>query len=246
MLGGFSRIDDITRSQDGLRKHGVQVLVNFDLAFYPTTHAAKAKADSGEIGLVWRLHGVLGHGGPSARNTPQNLFFLKWLTDPVENGGGALVDFGCYAAVLASWYKGSPQSVYATSHRLKPETYPKVEDNAAVVLTYRDGVALLEASWNLPRGFQELEVFGQSGSIHTFGSERVTLRKGREPEVRVDVPALPPHMAGPTQYVAYCLRNSKQVEGLVSLDLNVRVMEILEAAKMSVQSGRAVVLPLPK
>jgi predicted dehydrogenase len=29
--------------------------------------------------------------------------FLSWLTDPDLNGGGALIDFGCYGADLMTW-----------------------------------------------------------------------------------------------------------------------------------------------
>jgi hypothetical protein len=40
------------------------------------------------------------------------------------------------------------------------------------------------------------------------------------------------------------LRNKTAIEGLVALDINVGVNEIIEAAKMSVKSGAAVKLPL--
>jgi predicted dehydrogenase len=227
------------------QKHGIQVMVNYDMAFYPTTHAAKAKADSGEIGAVWRMHGRVGHGGPNSRDREIERFFVRWLTDPVQNGAGALVDFGTYAAAWAVWYKGRPETVYATSHRLRPEKFPKVEDTAAMVLSYKDGVGLFETSWDFPRFFQDLEVLGPTGSLYTEGSTEVALRKGREPEVKIEVPPLPPEMAGPLQYFTHCLRTGKPIEGMVALDLNVGVMEILEAAKMSIQTGKAVALPLP-
>jgi len=33
-----------------------------------------------------------------------NQEFLEWLTDPVQNGGGAEVDFGCYGVNLLTWF----------------------------------------------------------------------------------------------------------------------------------------------
>jgi predicted dehydrogenase len=110
-----------------------------------------------------------------------------------------------------------------------------------MVLSYKDGVGIFEGSWDLPRGFQDLEVFGRAGSLYTTGAE-VALRKGKEPEVMIDVPALAPEMAGPTQYITYCIQNKKPVEGLVALDINVGVVEIIEAAKMSIKTGKAVEL----
>src|SRR5208283_3801499 len=110
--------------------------------------------------------------------------FFDWLTDPVQNGAGALVDFGCYNALWSLWYMGRPESVYAEVIHLRPEHFPKVEDSATLLLHYPNGMGLFEASWDLPRGFQDLEVFGSSGAEGHFtrGSvymspQKVELRK---------------------------------------------------------------------
>ena len=236
---------DALAIRDLALQHGIQVLVNFDMAFYPTTFAAKAKADSGEIGPIWRMHGRVGHGGPNPNNPPYGEFFFRWLTDPVQNGGGALMDFGSYNAMWALWYKGRPESVFATANHFRPERYPKVEDSAVLVLSYKDGVGLFEASWNFPRGMQDLEVFGRGGSIQTTGSTEVTMRKGTEPAVKLEVPPLGPEMTGATHYFVHCLETGKPVEGPVSLDLNVGIIEVIEAARKSIETGKAVPLPLP-
>jgi predicted dehydrogenase len=236
---------DALAIRDLARKHGVQVMVNYSLAFYPTIFAAKARADAGEIGPIWRMHGRMGHGGPRFRDLATERFFTRWVTDPVQNGAGALMDFGSYNAMWALWYKGRPESVYASANHLRPETFPKVEDTAVMVLSYKDGVGIFESSWNFPRSFEELEVFGRGGSLLTTGNEGVVMQKGTEPGVKIEVPALGPEMAGPIQYFIHCLESGKPVEGPVSLDLNVGVIEIIEAARKSVETGTAVPLPLP-
>lgn len=162
----------------------------------------------------------------------------------MQNGGGALMDFGCYAAAWALWYKGRPQSVFASAHQRRPERNPRSEDNAVMVLSYADGVGIFEASWDFPRGIQELEVFGHLGSLVTRADKEVVVRKGGEPEVKLELPALAPEMA-PIPYFVHCLRNKKPLEGMVALDLNVGVMEVIEAAKRSIETGQAVALPLP-
>jgi predicted dehydrogenase len=40
------------------------------------------------------------------------------------------------------------------------------------------------------------------------------------------------------------IRNHKPIEGITALDINLGVAEIIEAAKESVKTGRAVKLPL--
>lgn len=226
------------------RQHGIQVMTNYQMAWWPANYAMKAQADGGAIGRVWRLRGIVGHGGPGSTGA-RNKYFFDWLTDPVKNGAGALVDFGCYNALWALWYMGKPETVYAQVNQLRPETFPQVEDNSTLILHYKNGVALLEGSWDLPRSFQDLEVFGLQGSLY-LGGGKVELRKGRGAAEEVTAPALPPERAEPVAYLVNCLKNQKPIDGLVALDINVDAVEILEAAKESIRTGRAVKLPLPR
>ncbi len=75
-----------------------------------------------------------GHKGP--KEIGVNSEFLEWLTDPVLNGGGAVTDFGCYGADLITWIlKGEkPLTVYADLKQYKPDVYPKVDDDATIIL----------------------------------------------------------------------------------------------------------------
>jgi predicted dehydrogenase len=68
------------------------------------------------------------------------------LTDPVLNGGGALNDFGCYGADLITWLLDGqkPTSVFAVTQQFKPEIYPKVEDEATIVLVYPQTQGIIE------------------------------------------------------------------------------------------------------
>lgn len=221
-------------------EHGIYVMTNYQMAWWPQNYAAKAQADSGAVGKVYRLHGVVGHGGPGGP-TGLNRYFFEWLTDPEKNGAGALMDFGCYNALWSLWYMGRPQTVFANTIQLRPEEFGKAEDNATLVFAYKDGVGLFEGSWDLPRSFQDLEVFGRAGSLY-LTSREVELRKGREKKA-VDVTPLPADEAEPIGYMVSCIRNRTAPKGLVALHINVGVSEIIEAAKHSVKTGKAVPLP---
>ncbi len=223
-------------------KHGIHVLTNYQMAWWPANYAAKKIADSGELGKVWRVRGIVGHGGPGS-NGARNKYFFAWLTDPVGNGAGALMDFGCYNALWSLWYLGKPDSVYAHVNHLRPETFPKVEDNSTLILSYKNGVALLEGSWDLPRGFQDLEVFGLNGSVY-IANGKVEVRKGRESAREIPLDPLPPERAEPIACMANAIKTGRPIEGLTALDINVQVVEIIDAAKMSVKTGRAIKLPL--
>lgn len=224
-------------------KHGIQVMTNYQMAWWPSNYAAREQAEAGSLGKVWRLRGIVGHGGPGSRGA-RSKYFFEWLTDPVKNGAGALVDFGCYNALWALWYMGRPESVYAQVNHLRPETFPKVEDNSTLVLHYKNGVGIFEGSWDLPRSFQDLEVFGLGGSLYVT-RDKVEYRKGRDVQ-QIAIQPLPPERSEPITYMVNCLRAKKPVEGLVGLPINIEVVEILDAAKQSVKTGRAVPLPARK
>jgi len=230
---------DSVAIRDLARKHGIFVMCNYQMAWWPTSYAARQAVASGELGDVWRIRGIVGHGGPGGP-TGLNKYFFEWLTDPVKNGAGALVDFGCYNALWSLMYLGRPSTVYAVAHRLRPDEFPRVEDTALLVLSYPKGVALLEASWDLPRSFQDLEVFGRKGSVY-MTSRQVELRAGREAR-EVPAPPLPPERSEPIACMIHCIETKTEPEGMTSLDLNVGVMEIIDAAKESIRTGRAVAL----
>ena len=223
-------------------KYNIRVMTNYQMAWWPANYTARAQVDAGEIGKVWRLHGVVGHGGPGS-DGPRNSAFFAWLTDPVQNGAGSLVDFGCYNALWSLWYMGRPAKVYAQVNHLRPERFPKVEDNADLMLSYPNGVGIFEGSWDLPASYQDLEVFGLGGSVY-MKNGKVTLHKsGRGSQATdVNIDPLPPERAKPIDYMVQAIRADKPIEGLTALDINVGVVEIIEAAKESVRTGRAVEL----
>lgn len=223
------------------KKHGIRVMTNYQMAWWGSNYAAKAQADSGAVGKVWRLRGVVGHGGPGSQGT-RNKYFFEWLTDPVQNGAGALMDFGCYNALWSLWYLGKPETVYATVNHLRPETFPKVEDNSTMILHYKNGVGIFEGSWDLPRSFQDLEIFGQNGSLYMTRAG-VEVRQ-RNQSKNAEVETLPKERSEPVAYMVDCMQQNKPLEGLTALEINRDVVEIIEAAKQSVKTGRAVKLPL--
>lgn len=230
-----STYKDAARIRELAHKHGIQVMTNYQMAWWASNYTAKAQADSGALGPVWRLRGIVGHGGPGSEGV-RNKYFFEWLTDPVKNGAGALMDFGCYNALWSLWYLGRPESVYATVNHLRPETFPKVEDNAELILYYKNGMGVFEGSWDLPRSFQDLEVFGRTGSVYMTNG-KVEMRQGRETK-QVDVAPLPAERSKPVTYMVSTLEAGKQIEGMTAMDINVSVIEIIDAAKESIKQGK--------
>ena len=80
------------------QKHHIHLLTNYETTWYGSNYAADKLVQDHAIGDIRRLVAHDGHQGP--KEIGVNKEFLDWLTDPVQNGGGALIDFGCYGADL--------------------------------------------------------------------------------------------------------------------------------------------------
>lgn len=223
------------------RSHGIHLLTNYETTWYPTNHKAYEMVDAGEIGAVTRINIFDGHQGPVEIGCGPE--FLAWLTDPVLNGGGAVVDFGCYGANLATWLmKGErPVSVYAVLKQLKPEIYPKVDDDATIVVEYPHCTVEIMASWAWSHNRKDMHIYGLGGYIYQDTAREMRVLKGRESSSEILEP-MPEPYNNPFAYLTAVVRGEIKVSpaDLSALENNLTVVEILDAARQSAKTGRAV------
>jgi predicted dehydrogenase len=237
-------VEHARKMQALAEKHGIHLLTNYETTWYASHYEAKRLIDeAGSIGELRKLVVHDGHRGPKEIGCSQE--FLEWLTDPVKNGGGALMDFGCYGANLLTWLMkgGAPDSVTAITQQLKPSVYPKVDDEATIIVTYPKALGIIQASWNWPYGRKDIEIYGATGAIRA-DRESLTLRKGEEAVLTIPMRKLTPPDDSPFTYLAEVVRGTIKVApvDLSALGLNMTVMRILEAAKDSARSGKTVLL----
>lgn len=228
------------------REAGIKLMVNYWNAWAAPTQDAYARIKAGELGPVQKMIVQFGHEGPKEIGVSK--FFGDWLYDPIKNGAGALMDFGCYGADWALWLKGRPQRVFATAAKLKTEQRNAVEDDATIILEYPDATAILMPSWDWPYGKGQAEIFGPKGSFLVMGDGLLFQpahndADAKSPQGRpVATQPLPPEKRNGIAHFLYCIRNNKPIEGAISAELNVGVNEIIDAAKESIRTGHAVEL----
>ncbi|HYA78941.1 MAG TPA: Gfo/Idh/MocA family oxidoreductase [Candidatus Nitrosopolaris sp.] len=224
------------------KKGGIQVIVNYETTWYPGNQAAYTMVhDEHQIGDVLRMVFHHGHQGPKEIGCSTN--FLAWLTDPVLDGGGAINDFGCYGADLATWFMDGkkPVSVFAVAQHLKPDIYPKVEDDATIVLSYPQTQVILQPSWDWPFGRKDMEIYGKTGYVFVPQPDLLKVRTAKMPvEAGVTPPPLTGANADPLSYLAAVVRREIRPAGLASLEVNMTVVEILDAAHESARTGRRI------
>ena len=227
------------------RKYNVHLLTNYETTWYGSNHYAYEEAvENGKIGELKKIVVHDGHPGPKEIGCPPE--FLEWLCKPEWNGGGAITDFGCYGANLSTWLmKGEkPQEVFAVTQHFKPEIYPEVDDEATIVLTYPKTQTIIQASWNWPVNRKDMHVYGETGYIQTIDGSRTRVRwTEKEAEKEINAPARPYPYHNPYTYMAAVVRGEVDAaQSLSSLENNLVVVEILDAARTSASTGRRVSL----
>jgi glucose-fructose oxidoreductase len=218
----------------------IQVLVNYETTWYASNRAAYDLVHEGALGDVRKVVVHDGHSGPKEIGVGPE--FLAWLTDPKLNGGGALFDFGCYGADLMTWLMDGqrPETVTAVTQQIKPEIYPRVDDEATVILTYPKAQAIIQASWNWPFDRKDMEVYGQTGYVITVRRDDIRVRRAGRQEEQATAKALPAPYDNSLSYLKAVVLNQIKPDGLSSLETNITVTEILDAARRSAASGETI------
>jgi glucose-fructose oxidoreductase len=242
-------LDDAIAIRSIARKQHVQVLVNYETTWYASNREVFTEAEQGKLGDIRKVVVHDGHEGPKEIGVGPE--WLPWLTDPRQNGAGALFDFGCYGADLMTvlMHGEAPSTVTAVVQTDKPEIYPKVDDDATVILRYPKTQAVLMPSWNWSFARKDMEVYGNGGYAITVGPDHLRTRyRGEKTESQMTAVPLPKQEGGSLEYLAAVLHGQLKAEGdLSSLDTNMVAMQILDAARRSAQTGRTISLTaLPK
>ncbi|WP_395344186.1 Gfo/Idh/MocA family protein [Ningiella sp. W23] len=230
------------------KQHNIHLLTNYETTWYPSVHELKKVLDAGAVGELRKLIVNDGHRGPVKIGI--NSEFLEWLIDPAENGGGAIVDFGCYGANLATWlFNGEkPQYVTAVTHQLQKENNPLVDDEATIILSYPQAKVTIQASWNWPIGRKDMQAYGLKGVLYSDNRydfrQRVAKGYDNFDETQKTLPERPYPFDDPFSLFKAVIEGSVTLDknDLSSLDNNMIVMEILDAARISAEEGTSVAL----
>ena len=237
-------LEDALAIRHAAREHHIHVLVNYETTWYASNKAAYDAVATGELGAIRRVVVHDGHQGPQEIGVPPE--FLRWLTDPAQNGAGALYDFGCYGVDLMTWlmHGETPLTVTAVLNHDKPQLYPRVDDDSTMVLTYPHAQAVIMGSWNWPIARKDMEVYGAKGYAITVAADQVRMRLATDGSEReVTAPQLLAPEDNSLNYLVAVLDGKLLPKGdLTSLDTNVTVMQILDAARASARTGRTVKL----
>ncbi len=241
------------RMASAAAKAGIALAVNWPITWLPTFRRLKQLLDEGAIGDVWELKwrnpaslGPLAHGSthPGATVISGEVSDAEkgrewWHQESA--GGGALLDYGCYGACLASWLLPSPPTSVQCLKANLMSGYGDAEDNAVMMLRFPKAIGILEASWTtvhegVPYG---PILYGAKGTIVVDGSNILVYRERRAkvPSAIETGDPLPAGRATIAEEFLHHLETGDPLHPTLDNPINLAAMAILDAGIVSAVKG---------
>lgn len=245
---------------DGLRMvraceaAGTTLMVNWPLTWSAAGRKAKALIDEGVIGRVLEVKWRAGHTGPLGPQAkhPGVAETAEMMTGPeravtwwhqTATGGGAMIDYCCYGALVSRWYVGEGATAALGLRANLDSQWGDADDNAVILVRFPQALALLEGSWTtLDHGVPTGPIiYGATGTL-------VVEQRGEKAGVRLergggqsDFFAPDPLPAG-RDTLAYefihHLDTGEPLHPTLDMRFNLEVQAILDAGVRSANSGR--------
>ena len=247
-------LSDALRMVRAVEASGTELVVNWPLTWSPAARKAKMLIDEGLIGRVLEVKWRAGHTGPlgpSAVHEGVSETAVP-MTGPeraatwwhqAAAGGGAMLDYCCYGALVSYWYIGQ-QAIGALGLKANLSSqWGDAEDNAVMVVRFPDAMALLEGSWTtLDHGVPTGPiVYGTTGTLvvdRRKESPVVRLERGHGQTTYYDVDPLPEGREDIAQEFIHHLETGEPLHPTLEMWFNLDVMAILDAGIRSAATGK--------
>ncbi len=248
-------LDEAKRIKESVDKYGIEAVVNWPVVWREYVHRMKNAIDSGIIGKPIKLRYINGHTGPLGkgakhRGVAANVDKMSdsdrgktwWHSE--AHGGGVYLDIACYGCFFSDWFMGDDARGVISMGANLNTPFGDTDDNFAATIRYDDRLSVIEGTWTTPRAVipSGPMVIGTEGVIMcTGGAENMPDVKaydiyGNEIEIpSIDFGEEFKNM--PCQYM-YSKNNGVPIYEMLTLDKNMKVMAMLDAAIRSSKSGK--------
>jgi len=237
-----------------VRAAGTEMVINWPVTWRGATRKVKELIDEGAIGRVLEVKWRAGHTGPlgpgaAHAGVAEEAALLAgperaatWWHQ-VDTGGGAMLDFCSYGAMLSRWYIGE-QAVAALGMKANLDSHwAEAEDNAAMLVRFPSAMGLYEASfttWDhgVPTG---PIVYGTKGTLvieSREGKQIVRLERGHGDTTIYEPEPLPEGREEIAGEFIHHLNTGEPVHPTIEMMFNLEVMAILDAGVRSAVSGK--------
>lgn len=239
------------------KKHRVQLAINWPLRWVPSHVTAHRLLGEGLIGELQEVHFYDGNRGPlwhtadkieitpTAAMKRASWFYRK------SAGGGSLLDYLGYGAVLGTWFHRGRKPLEITTVLHRP-AHLEVDEHSVTIARYVSGLSKMETRWGTftdpwihqPQPKCGYVLKGMRGTIASYDYEPTVRVQTEERPEGFEVPAdrLQPPFQNAIQYFVHCLQNDAPLEGPLSPAINRIGQQIVDSAVLSARKKKTVKL----
>ena len=233
---------------------GTTLLVNWPITWSPQARTAKRLLDEGVIGRVLEVKWRSGHTGPlgpsvrhpGVQQTSDAISGVErgatWWHQAAA-GGGALIDYCCYGALVARWYLGV-QATAALGMRANLDSpWGDADDNAIIIVRFPAAIALLEGSWTTwDHGVATGPiVYGTEGTLVIDGKaedQAIRVERGDGITEKIAPDPLPADRDDVAKEMIHHIETEDPLHPTLQLPLNLEVLAILDAGIRAASSQK--------
>ena len=248
----YDSAKEIKKSVD---KYGIKAVVNWPVVWRPYILKMKNALDNKIVGDAIKLRYINGHTGPLGKGAKHrgvsenaeemtDLQRSKTWWHQINHGGGVFLDICCYGCFFSKWFMGDGEKTVLSYGANLNTPYGDTEDNFAAIIKYDDKMSVVEGTWTTPRAV----IPSGPMVVCTDGVIMCTGGAENQPDVKafdmygneVEIPEIEfedKYKNMPWQYANHIV-NGEEIHPMLTLDMNMQVMALLDAAIRSSKSGR--------
>ena len=248
-------LEEADKIKASVDKYGIEAVVNWPVVWREYVMKMKAALDSKLVGEPIKLRYINGHTGPLGKGakhrgvsdnaeemTDEQRGKTWWHKD--ELGGGVFLDIACYGCFFSRWFMGeNAKSVISMGANLNTP-FGNTDDNFAAAIKYDGKMSVIEGTWSTPRAVIP------SGPMVLCTDGVIMCTGGAEnaPDVKafdiygneVEIPEIEfgdKFKNMPCQYANH-ISTGEDIYPMLTLEMNMEVMAILDATIKSAKSGK--------
>lgn len=247
-------LEEAKKIKNSVDKYGIEAIVNWPTTWRPYIYKMKNALDKKIVGDLIKVYYINGHTGPlgaGARHrgvskqaeamTDEERSKTWWYRS--EYGGGAFLDICCYGCMYSRLVnKEKAKSVIAYGTNLNTPC-SNAEDNIAAIIKYPSTMSVIEGTWTTPQAIipSGPVLYCRNGVIYCTKENGIPGVKAMDiygNEVEVPEVEYPEHMKNIAWEYAHHMKTGEPVYETLTLERNIEVMALLDAAIRSAKSGK--------
>ncbi|MDE2830148.1 MAG: Gfo/Idh/MocA family oxidoreductase [Gemmatimonadota bacterium] len=231
---------------------GVTMAVNWPITWRPAARKAKELIDQGVIGRVLEVRWRGGHRGPlgagvshagvsgGAEAMNERELGATWW-HRASDGGGAMLDFCSYGALVARWYIGEP-GVSAIGMRANLNSpWGDADDNGVMIVRFSRAMGVFAGTWTtrhqgVPNG---PIVYGTKGTLVAGGGRgKPTVQVEADESATYSCERLPQGRRQISEELIHHLDTGEPLHETLQVGMNLDATAIVDAGIRSADSGK--------